>query len=97
MSTHVMHILIASAVVLALLLIVPLTRSPIAYTFRTIVHPAIQAILTHFALRLWAVALAIWRAHLILARNLTKPKERIYPDLQAQLERERKEKLKASL
>ena len=94
---HWINILMISAVILLIALMMPLTRSMIAYTIGRILHPMMEAILKHISLRIWSAILAVWRAHWTLLRNLSKPKDRIYPDLQKRLDRERREKVKASL
>jgi len=89
--------LIAAIILLLFALIIPATRIVLGYTFSRILHPATQAILTHLAKRVWAMILAIWSAHVVLARNLIKPKDRVYPDLERELRKERQEKLKPGL
>ncbi len=90
-------VLIAALILLFFALLIPATRVMLGYVFSRVLHPASQAIILHLMKRVWAMILAIWRAHIVLLRNLLKPKEKVYPDLARELEKERRETLKPGL
>lgn len=89
--------LIAATILLFFALLIPATRAILGYLFSRILHPASQAIILHLMKRVWAMILAIWRAHVVLLRNLLKPKDKVYPDLAQDLEKERRDLLKPGL
>jgi hypothetical protein len=89
-------ILILVGMVLALALVPP-ARALVAYTLTSILQPAVVETLKH--LTLWVVWIfrTLYSAHATLIRNLVRPKRAIYPDLQAELEEDRKRKLTPNL